>query len=204
MDILFRMISLVVLVSVFSISAYFRSKARNSGETVERRDEGWLALLIRMVGGFGFLSILLANIFFPNVLRFSEFSLPVGVKVVAALFAVSCIPLILWVFRSIGENISETVLIKPNHKLVKLGPYRWIRHPLYSSALLMLFTLGLMLEDWILLVITIAGVIIFRAIVIPAEELRLIDRFGDDYRAYKKTTGALLPRIRESKSAGMS
>ena len=103
--------------------------------------------------------------------------------------------LIHWVFRSIGRNISETVLTKQDHELVTTGPYRWVRHPLYSSALLLIFSIGLMLGDWLLILFSVVGTIIFRFLVIPAEEERLIAAFGVEYERYISRTGALLPRL---------
>lgn len=76
----------------------------------------------------------------------------------------------LWVFTSIGSNISETVLTKANHQLVMHGPYRWVRHPLYAVALLALLALGLMAANALLLLIWASGAAVFRGIVIPREE----------------------------------
>ena len=100
---------------------------------------------------------------------------------------------VLWVFTSIGSNISETVLTKANHQLVMHGPYRWVRHPLYAVALLALLLLGLMAANALLLLIWAGGVAVFRGIVIPREEAHLIARFGAVYERYRARTGALLP-----------
>jgi protein-S-isoprenylcysteine O-methyltransferase Ste14 len=44
------------------------------------------------------------------------------------------LPAALWVFSALGRNVSETVLTKGDHELVTAGPYRWIRHPLYTTG----------------------------------------------------------------------
>jgi protein-S-isoprenylcysteine O-methyltransferase Ste14 len=96
---------------------------------------------------------------------------------------------------SIGENISETILTKANHRLVTHGPYRWIRHPLYALALLELLCLAIIASSWYLLLLACTGLVVFRAVVIPREESNLIRAFGEPYEEYRRHTGALLPRL---------
>ncbi len=118
-----------------------------------------------------------------------------GLRAIGALIAVGSVPLLYWVFSSIGANISETVLTKRDHELVTGGPYRWVRHPLYAVSLLMFFSMGLMAASWLIMLYALAGVVIFRLIVIPKEEQRLIEAFGAEYSNYQSRTGALLPRV---------
>jgi protein-S-isoprenylcysteine O-methyltransferase Ste14 len=96
---------------------------------------------------------------------------------------------------AIGPNISETVLTKAEHELVMHGPYRWIRHPLYTSATLTFVSLGLIASNWFILLMAATAAFAIRVIVIPREEKNLEGRFGEDYRTYRARTGALLPRI---------
>ena len=53
------------------------------------------------------------------------------------------VPIIYWVMSTIGKNISETFLTKGHHILVTHGPYRWVRHPLYSAATVVFVSLEL-------------------------------------------------------------
>ena len=108
---------------------------------------------------------------------------------------IGCLAAIRWVLVSIGSNISETVLTKRDHHLVMHGPYRWIRHPLYAVALLLLLLLALLADSWFLLLFPLVGFFVFRWIVIPREEANLIKVFGEQYEAYRRRTGALFPRI---------
>jgi protein-S-isoprenylcysteine O-methyltransferase Ste14 len=100
-----------------------------------------------------------------------------------------------WISRSTGKKVSETKLIKEDLDLVTSGPYRWVRHPLYSGALTLLFSISLVFGDWILLGYSLAGFIIFRILVIPAEEQQLLETFGEEYEYYQRRTGRLFPRI---------
>jgi protein-S-isoprenylcysteine O-methyltransferase Ste14 len=105
------------------------------------------------------------------------------------------IPGTYWVLSSIGGNVSETVLTKERHELVQHGPYRWIRHPLYTLGALLLLAEGLMLASWLVLLFALLAFVVFRFVVVPIEERQLELRFGDAYRQYRQVTGAMLPRV---------
>lgn len=194
-EIIFRIVFFLVLILTFLISGTFRRKARVSGDVVERRAEGGVVLFLRLVFALPLFIALLLYIFYPQAIAWSQVMLPAWFRYLAAIVAILCVPLIYWVFQSIGKNISETVLTKNDHQLVTHGPYKWVRHPLYASALLLLFSLSIMAANWFLFFYCIAGLLIFRYLVVPAEETKLIDRFGERYVEYKRNTGALAPRL---------
>jgi len=200
MDITFRGITILVLLLTFSISATFRKRAREEGGAIERKEEGLLVFAMRMVFALPLLISLLLYIFYPRALVWSTISLPYWLRSLFAVVALLCVPIIWWVFRSIGENISETVLIKEEHQLVISGPYRWVRHPLYAGTLLLLCSISVIAENWFIFAYFIIAVIAFRFLVIPEEEKRLVAAFGDGYVDYKRRTGALAPRILRGRS----
>lgn len=134
----------------------------------------------------------------PGLMRWASFEVPESLKWVrwvGAALALSCIPLARWVFAHLGSNVSETVLTKQHHELVTTGPYRWVRHPLYSTGLMLFAGVGLMNLSWFVLLfaaLTLAGVLF---IIIPREETQLSAVFGDDYRRLTGRTGRLFPRL---------
>ena len=194
-ELVFRLILLVVLVSVLSISAYFRRRARACGEVIPRKDEGIVALALRMVLALPLVVSLLGYVIDPQLLAWSEVAVSVWLRVLFAGVSLLCIPAVWWVFRTIGRNISETVLTKRDHQLVMEGPYRWVRHPLYATALLMLGSFSILAANWFIFAYSILALATFRFIVIPAEEAKLIEAFGEDYRKYQEQAGALTPRL---------
>lgn len=192
----FRGIFLVVFLSSVVISSYYRKRARRSGDVIPRRAEGPVALLLRMAMALLVAVSFLAYVFAPAWLAWSAWGLPLWLRTAAAVVAVGCLPAIRWMFVSIGDNISETILTKSTHQLVTHGPYRWIRHPLYAFALLELFSLALLASNWYLLSFPCIASVVFRWLVIPREEANLIKVFGKDYEDYRRRTGALVPRVR--------
>ncbi len=195
-NLLYRGSALVILIAIFTISAYFRTRARSSGEVISRVQEGRLALILRLVFALPLLADLLLNIFYPPAVTWAKFSVTAEIRIAALIVAAGCVVLLGWVFRSIGNNISETVLVKKEADLVTSGPYRYVRHPLYAGSLLFLLAFSLVFQDWIILGYSLAGILAFRLLVIPAEEAQLLESFGEEYECYQSRTGALLPWIR--------
>ena len=70
-----------------------------------------------------------------------------------------------------------------------------MRHPLYSVGSTFYISLSLLAANWFMGLASVA-VLVMLLVRLPKEEARLIDRFGDEYRAYTERTGCLLPRLR--------
>jgi protein-S-isoprenylcysteine O-methyltransferase Ste14 len=196
----FRIAFFIILVLMFLISAYYRGKARVDGEVIDRKEEGLLVLALRMVLALPLLASFLAYIIVPDLLAWSSVIVPIWLRTLFLIVAILCLPILLWVFRSIGRNISETILIKSDHELVTAGPYKWVRHPLYATALLILCSFSIIASNWFIFLYFIIAMVIFRFLVIPEEEKKLIEVFGKEYQDYIKRTGALVPKNRFKKA----
>jgi len=98
------------------------------------------------------------------------------------------------VFRTIDHNITDTVVTRQKHELITDGPCRDVRRPLCSATLLTSIANGLVTANWF---IGGCGMLCFILLLIRAltEERFLVDRFGDAYRTYRETTGAVIPGI---------
>jgi len=195
METLFRILAAALLLTVMGVSSYYRRKAdRESGETVPRRADGTAMMtLIRLGGLVLWLSpfIYLIN---PAWMAWSRVGLPVWARGLGAGLGVLCAAGILWLFRSLGRGITPTSATRREHVLVTRGPYRWVRHPLYTLGSSFFVSFGLMADNWF---IAALGGLAFvgMAVRVPREEANLILKFGDEYRAYMKHTGRYLPRI---------
>jgi len=95
----------------------------------------------------------------------------------------------------LGRYFTVDVSIAPEHKLVDSGPYRCIRHPTYTGALLAFVGLGFCFGNWLtilFLTLPIIGAFLWR---IRIEERALIEALGENYRAYMQRTKRLIPRV---------
>ena len=126
----------------------------------------------------------------------SRFSmpLPIWLRWVGAGTLPVFVLLISWVFRSLGKNLTDTVVTRAEHTLVTTGPYRWVRHPFYSAAFFFFVAASLMSANWYLAVAGGLGSVLL-AMRTRTEEAKLIERFGDEYLAYMQRTGKFLPRL---------
>jgi protein-S-isoprenylcysteine O-methyltransferase Ste14 len=98
----------------------------------------------------------------------------------------------IWGRAILGSNWSGVVALKVDHELVVRGPYRWVRHPIYTGILVALLGSGLAAGQ-------VRGLVAFAIALVAlwirsrAEERWMLREFGDRYTAYRQTTWALLP-----------
>jgi protein-S-isoprenylcysteine O-methyltransferase Ste14 len=193
-DAVLRVAVLAILLAVVPIGMYHRVKSQATGERLDRRQEGVFILATLRPLGAAFWFGLLAWMINPDWLGWSSVRLPLWSRWAGvAILAAGCL-LLVWTFRSLGKNLTDTVVTREQHTLVSHGPYRWIRHPLYSSAALMVAALSLIAANWFLLM---TGVMVLGALVLrtKTEEANLIAHFGDSYRRYMDRTGRFLPKL---------
>jgi protein-S-isoprenylcysteine O-methyltransferase Ste14 len=191
----FRWLFVGIFVAVFAISAAFRRRARQSGEVIPRAREGAGRLLLRFVFAAPLYLGILAYMLNPAWMAWSSLPVPAWVRWLGAALGLAMVPMVYWVMRSLGTNVSETVLTKAHHRLVSHGPYRWVRHPLYAVATTAFLSLGVLAANAFLLAVAVLALAAIALLVIPAEEKELLHKFGDDYRRYMARTGRLWPRI---------
>jgi protein-S-isoprenylcysteine O-methyltransferase Ste14 len=113
-------------------------------------------------------------------------------------FAGICLMLLGIAFRwysaaVLGKYFTFDIAIQSGQVLVEVGPYRYIRHPSYSGALLTLLGFGLALGNWAGLAATLSCMGLAYAYRIPVEEAALASALGEAYRQYMKRTWRLVP-----------
>jgi protein-S-isoprenylcysteine O-methyltransferase Ste14 len=95
----------------------------------------------------------------------------------------------------LGKYFTFDVAIHSGQVLVEAGPYRYIRHPSYSGALLSLLGFGLSLGNWAGLVASLSCLGFAYAYRISIEEAALTTALGDTYRQYVERTWRLVPFV---------
>ncbi len=190
---MFRLIASAVLLVCLSISAFYRYRARKQGGTIPRRSENTFLVVTRIFGTLPLAAAIVAHIVIPGWMDWASFPAPDWVRWLGVMLGLLTLPAVYWVFSSLESNVSETVLTKQTHQLVTKGPYRWVRHPLYSTGLSLLVSIGLMTASWLILAFTAGAFLLFRFLIVPMEEQQLLLKFGDDYRAMMNRTGRFLP-----------
>jgi protein-S-isoprenylcysteine O-methyltransferase Ste14 len=193
---MFRWFALVALAGSVAVSGYHRRRARLDGETIPRRREGAPLMAGRALVALPLFGGAAAYIINPGWMAWASFDAPMWVRWLGVGAGVSAIPTVHWVLRALGRNVSETVLTKDRHELVTRGPYRWVRHPLYTTAIGLFVALGLIAANWFILLFALIALASMRLVIVPLEERQLRTRFGTEYEQYTRRTGAMLPRLR--------
>ncbi len=121
--------------------------------------------------------------------------LPPGAMEAGVAVAATGFGLRYWSMRSLGRFYTNPVTIHKDHELVRSGPYRWIRHPVYTGGLLVLVAFPLVLGSLLGLALTLLICLTVYLERIGIEEAALTARFGDAYTEYARTTYRLLPGL---------
>ena len=95
--------------------------------------------------------------------------------------------------RILGKYFTRQVAIQPGQTVVENGPYRLIRHPSYSGALITIFGLGLAFTNWLSLIVVMVIAFIGYSYRVWVEEKTLVNALGEPYRQYMKRTKHFIP-----------
>jgi protein-S-isoprenylcysteine O-methyltransferase Ste14 len=179
----------VAILCIFSI--YWSAAAKNSkpAESSESKASRIFHLIVLNAG-------VLLLIFSFTIPGFSKRILParpvlqgMGLAIEVAGFALA-----VWARRALGSNWSGEVRIATDHQLVRTGPYRWIRHPIYTAVLTMYLGI-LIVSAEVHAIIGLAIIVLAYLRKIRMEETILAAQFGEEFASWRKTTWALAPPI---------
>ena len=192
----YRWMALVIFLVGTGISMYYRRRADREagGEKISLKSEGLPLMLALRVGGIALWLGVFAYFINPAWMAWSQLELPSWLRLAGAALGMVTDGLILWVFSSLGNNVSPTVVTRQRHQLVTSGPYRWVRHPLYTVGFLSYMSFAVLAANWYIAILAIVALWLL-SLRVPAEEQALIARNGDTYRDYAKQTGRFLPKL---------
>lgn len=94
---------------------------------------------------------------------------------------------------TLGRYFSPTVTIRDDHRLVRTGVYRLVRHPSYTGLFFGYLGLGVAFGDWLSLAVAVVPNSVILWLRIRVEERALLERFGEEYREYRAVTKRFVP-----------
>jgi protein-S-isoprenylcysteine O-methyltransferase Ste14 len=188
--------TLIVVSLVFvAVGAYHRVRSQRSGEWLDRVKEGWPLLIgIRLIG---LLSVALVVAWLARPMWFEAVTLPFPevARWVGVAGFICAVAWMLWMFHTLGRNLTDTVVTRRDSTFVDYGPYRFVRNPMYTGILMMGLTIGLAMGTW--LVPLFAGLsFALLALRTKIEERFLVERFGNQYCDYMDRVGRFFPKLR--------
>ena len=182
----------IAFFAFIAIRVTYHRKAKRSRQDV-KFNEGKLNMAVRAFLGLGYIGALLVYIFYPALFEWAEISLPIWVRWFGLVFSVLSVGLIWWVQWALDVQFDTTLHHQTDHRLITHGPYRWVRHPMYTTLFLMGLGWLLLTVNWFIGAPLMVGIIIIVNFRVKNEEAMLLDLFGDEYQDYMKHTGRYLP-----------
>src|SRR4030042_6455776 len=171
----FRFILFVSVVIMMIVRVYFQSKiSRDTSKFTFKENTvslvfGGFAAIVNLVFGAEYL-------FFPGTFAFA-YALPVPeiARWIGVVLLAAGIVILGAAHYHLGLSFSSFVGSKDKHTLVKSGPYRVIRHPIYLAYLLSYLGGGLVAANWVLAFVPIACFSVMAFMRMPAEERLLTE-----------------------------
>ena len=118
----------------------------------------------------------------------------VGWQVLGAIVTVAGVAVAIWARFYLGRNWSSSVTVKQNHQLIRSGPYRVVRHPIYSGFLLAIFGTAIYAGE-VRGLLALAIVMVGWKIKSLREEAFMEDQFGEQYVQYRREVKGLVPFV---------
>ncbi|MGA7721983.1 MAG: isoprenylcysteine carboxylmethyltransferase family protein [Ignavibacteriaceae bacterium] len=94
---------------------------------------------------------------------------------------------------TLRKYFTAKVVIQSDHRIIKNGLYRLIRHPSYTGAIISFCGLGLAFYNWLSIIVIVIPVTIAFLRRIHVEEQALVSAFGKEYEDYRKSSWTLFP-----------
>ena len=135
------------------------------------------------------------------VFRGSRFSYPLGLRLVpahvaivwtATVLCVAGLGFCIWARFTLGRNWSGTVTLKEEHELILCGPYRFVRHPIYTGLFAMIVGTAIALGHVIGFVGVVLAFLSFW-IKLSYEEKVLLKQFPEQYATYQQRVKRIIP-----------
>lgn len=192
-----RVVLGLIFVGAGCIGIPHRLRADRVGGPVSRRvDPRWFWILMGGAApplGLGCLAFLVQ----PRWLDFAQVEAPAWLRLLGVPAAIAALALFSWMFHHLGLNVTATSAPRAAATLVTSGPYHWVRHPMYSTVLILVVAVTLLTANAL---IAVSGAAMFTLLAARSriEERRLVEKFGDAYRHYQHRTGRFVPRLLSS------
>jgi protein-S-isoprenylcysteine O-methyltransferase Ste14 len=149
-----------------------------------------------LLQSFGLLAAIIAAFLLPQLPIFAVVNFAPVNPVLGGIGLVLCIAgagFLAWARAHLGGNWSQTVAAKEGHELVTSGPYRHVRHPMYTGGFVAAVGSAIACGGvFVFLLVLLGGIFLWR---VGAEDELMERQFPDDYPAYKRRTKALIPFV---------
>jgi protein-S-isoprenylcysteine O-methyltransferase Ste14 len=183
--------SVIPLGIVAYITWHLLSSKKNRGASIKKRGSWFLPLDVWYL----FVMIALSAASWINsMIPFHSVAPVIIFNVLGALVFLCGLVIVIWARRTLGQFWSYGgPVITAQHKLVRKGPYQWVRHPIYAGQILWAVGFALWLTNWVVFLTFFGLVTAFNYYRARREDALLADEFGDEYDRYQQEVPMLMP-----------
>jgi protein-S-isoprenylcysteine O-methyltransferase Ste14 len=184
----------LVLLAVgwFIIRFPYARRSRRTPVAHSMRGTRELILLLASSTGFGLLPLLYMAFGFP---RFADYAFQPAQAWLGLFVALASLAMFRLTHHALGRNWSVSLELREQHALVTQGVYRHVRHPMYTAFWLWAVAQALLLPNWVAGFAALVGFGILFFGRVAREERLMLEKFGDEYRAYMSRTYRLVPGV---------
>jgi protein-S-isoprenylcysteine O-methyltransferase Ste14 len=187
-------IILILIYCIFSvIRIRYQVSARKAGLITVISESRKYSILLSLLICYEVLTLFLF-LLYPESLDFAALPLPLWLQILGIIIGIAALILFIWVHRHLGKNFSINLKIFSEQQLVDTGPYRLVRHPMYTAFYLLHIAAFLITANWFIGVTWISGLTVIIFLRIKREERMMLEIFGNRYRSYMQRTGRFLPK----------
>jgi protein-S-isoprenylcysteine O-methyltransferase Ste14 len=193
-ELMFRIIFILTYSIFGAVRVFYRSQnlGRESEKDESLKDAPTILLSVAILGYF---VCMFFYILLPGWIFGAHLDLPILVRWSGVGLSAIGIGLLIWIHHTLGKQYAPKLAIQKEHELISSGPYKRVRHPMYTVFILFSIAVALIASNLLMLIFAILIAIPFHWIS-QKEERLLIDQFGEEYLRYMKRTGRFLPPIR--------
>src|SRR6267154_4722984 len=164
-------------------------RVKRSGDSSQARDQGSLNLILILWWVGIAMAVLMSSLLPQAAIPWKRTS----IFLVGICFMLLGVILRWYSAAVLGKYFTFDVAIQGGQTLIEVGPYRYVRHPSYSGALLSLLGFGLALGNWLGLAANLSSMGFAYAYRISVEEAALASALGESYKQYMRRTWRLVP-----------
>ena len=189
---MFKTIYFIGFITLLIVRLYYRW--RNRDVKIIESYVSTLEKFLFFLDAVGVILIPLIYIFTPW-LNFADYQLPSWMGWLGIVILACAIALLWRSHADLGRNWSQSLELRKGHQLIDHGVYKYIRHPMYAAIWLYGLAQALLLHNFIAGLSTLITFGFLYFLRVPREEQMMLEKFGNDYRAYIGNTGRLIPPI---------
>jgi protein-S-isoprenylcysteine O-methyltransferase Ste14 len=151
------------------------------------KNEGKTTFILRVISGMLFLAFLILYSIYPPFMDRIHFDFPVWLRWAGTLLAFVGVAFWIYTQNVLDKYWSPQLQIQKEHKLITTGPYKVIRHPIYTAMFIWVIGLAFFTANMIFALFALLTIFLL-ILRVPKEEKMMTDQFGDEYKKYMQST----------------